>query len=150
DRCPKCGGPLTLHHGIEVGNIFKLGTRYSDAMGATFLDADGVRQPLVMGSYGIGLGRLLATVIEEHHDARGIIWPATVAPYDVHVLTLPHSDAAVSDAADRLVVRLEVAGLDVLYDDRDDAAGAKLADADVIGIPLRLVVSQRTLKEDSI
>lgn len=150
DRCPRCSGTLELQHGIEVGNIFKLGTRYSEAMHATFLDADGTRKALVMGSYGIGLGRLLATVAEENHDERGIIWPPAIAPYQVHVLTLPHSDSAVAETAHQLVAELEKAGLEVLYDDREDSAGPKLADADLIGIPLRVAVSQRTLRESCV
>jgi prolyl-tRNA synthetase len=150
DRCATCGTPMEARRGIEVGNIFKLGTRYSEAMGATFLDEDGTRKPLVMGSYGIGLGRLLATVVEEHHDERGIVWPAAVAPFDVHVLPLQHAEPTVREAADRLVADLERDGLDVLHDDRDDAPGAKFADADLLGIPLRVAVSVRSLRSASV
>jgi prolyl-tRNA synthetase len=149
DRCPRCGGALRQRRGIEVGNIFKLGTFYSERMKATFLDEDGARKPFVMGSYGIGVGRLLATVVEEHHDDKGIVWPTQVAPYHVHLLTLPHSDDRVREAAEQLEAQLERAGLEVLYDDREESAGVKFADADLIGLPLRLTVSKRTLQEGS-
>jgi prolyl-tRNA synthetase len=147
DRCPRCGGRLRLHRGIEVGNIFQLGTFYSERMHATFLDEEGLRKPFVMGSYGIGVGRLLATIVEEHHDERGIMWPMQVAPYHAHLLTLPQSDAAVRAAADRLYDDLRAAGVEVLYDDREETAGVKFADADLIGLPLRVTVSKRTLEK---
>jgi prolyl-tRNA synthetase len=146
DACPRCGSALRLRRGIEVGHIFKLGTFYSERMGAAFLDEDGSRKPFVMGSYGIGLGRLLATVVEEHHDERGICWPMQVAPFHAHVLTLPQSDEAVRAAAERLVADLQQNGIEVLYDDRDESAGVKFADADLIGLPLRVTVSQRTVR----
>ena len=147
DRCPRCGGKLILKRGIEVGNIFKLGTFYSEKMNATYLDEDGSRKPLVMGSYGIGLGRLLATVVEEHHDDKGILWPMQVAPYHAHLLTLPHTDEQVRAAADRLYDALRDAGIEVLYDDREETAGVKFADADLIGLPIRTTVSKRTLEK---
>ncbi len=146
DRCPRCGGELKLRRGIEVGNIFKLGTYYSDSMQAMYLDEDGTRKPFVMGSYGIGLGRLLATVVEEHHDDKGVIWPMQVAPYQAHLLTLPHSDEKVRATAERLERELESAGVEVLYDDRAESAGVKFADADLIGLPIRVTVSRRTLE----
>ncbi len=149
DACPRCGGTLYLRRGIEVGNIFKLGTFYSERMNATYLDEDGGRKPFVMGSYGIGVGRLLATIVEEHHDERGILWPMQVAPYQAHLITLPHSDAEVRAAAETLERELEQAGVEVLFDDRDDSAGVKFNDADLIGIPIRVTVSRRTLKERS-
>ena len=145
DRCPRCGGALVLHRAIEVGNIFQLGTFYSDRMNATYLDDDGTRKPFVMGSYGIGLGRLLAAVVEEHHDEKGIIWPMQVAPYHAHLLTLPHSDEKVRSAAERIEADLEAAGVEVLYDDREESAGVKFADADLVGLPIRVTVSRRTL-----
>ena len=147
DRCPRCGGRLTMRRGIEVGNIFKLGTFYSEKMNANYLDEDGARKPLVMGSYGIGVGRLLATVVEEHHDDKGMIWPMQVAPFQVHLLTLPHSDERVREAADELYGEFEPAGVEVLYDDREDSAGVKFADADLIGLPIRVIVSRRTIEK---
>jgi len=151
DVCPKCGvGTLTIKRGVEVGNIFAYGTYYSDKMNATFLAADGTRRPFVGGSYGIGIGRAVQTIIETSHDDRGIIWPIAVAPYQAHVIALPSNDEAVRTAADALVSDLEHAGVEVLYDDRDETAGVKFADADLIGIPFRATVSKRTLKEDQV
>jgi prolyl-tRNA synthetase len=148
DRCPRCGGKLELRRGIEVGNIFKLGTFYTEKLNAMYLDEDGSRKPLVMGSYGIGVGRLLATVVEEHHDEKGIIWPMQVAPYHVHLVTLPQTDERVRVAADRLYEALGQAGVEVLYDDRDETAGVKFADADLIGLPIRVTVSKRTVEKN--
>ena len=143
--CPECGKPMKTARGIEVGNIFKLGTRYSEDMGCTFLDRDGQEKPVIMGSYGIGSGRLLASVAEEHHDDRGLIWPITVAPYQVHLVALKGAQ----DAADRAYAQLSEAGVEVLYDDREESPGVKFADADLVGIPLRLTLSERTLSKDS-
>ena len=142
--CPVCGTPLTAERAIEVGNIFKLGTRYSAALGATYLDEQGESHPIVMGSYGIGSGRVTATIVEQHHDDKGIRWPATVAPFHVSLLSLG-VDADVVAAADALYATLTEAGIEVLYDDRDDRAGVKFNDADLIGNPIRLSVSARTL-----
>jgi prolyl-tRNA synthetase len=151
DICPRCGrGRLTIKRGVEVGNIFAYGTYYSDKMHATFLAEDGTRKPFVGGSYGIGISRAVQTIIETHHDDRGIVWPIAVAPYQVHVIALPSNDEAVRTAADALVTDLERAGVEVLYDDREESAGVKFADADLIGIPLRATVSKRTLKEDKL
>ena len=151
DTCPRCGtGVLTIKRGVEVGNIFAYGTYYSDKMNATFLGEDGTRKPFVGGSYGIGVGRSVQTIIETHHDDRGIIWPIAVAPYQVHVIALPSNDETVRTAADALVADLEHAGVEVLYDDREETAGVKFADADLIGIPFRATVSKRTLKEDQV
>jgi prolyl-tRNA synthetase len=151
DTCPRCGiGTLALKRGVEVGNIFAYGTYYSTKMNATFLAEDGTRTPFVGGSYGIGVGRAVQTIIETHNDERGIIWPIAVAPYQVHVIALPSNDEAVRGAADDLVTDLERAGIEVLYDDREDSAGVKFADADLIGIPFRATVSKRTLKEDKV
>ena len=132
--------------GVEVGNIFKLGTRYSDAMGCTFLDKDGQVKPVIMGSYGIGSGRLLASVAEEHHDDKGLAWPITVAPYQVYLIALRGG----ADRAEQLYRRLSSAGVEVLYDDRDESPGVKFNDADLIGIPLRLTVSERTLAQQGV
>jgi len=151
DVCPKCKkGQLTIKRGVEVGNIFAYGTYYSDKMNATFLAEDGTRKPFVGGSYGIGVGRSVQTIIETNHDDKGILWPISVAPYHVHVIALPSNDEAVRTAADALVADLERAGVEVLYDDREETAGVKFADADLIGIPFRATVSKRTLKEDQV
>lgn len=141
-------GRLREARGVEVGNIFKLGTRYTEAMGATFLDAEGKARPVIMGSYGIGVGRLLACVAEACHDDKGLNLPITVAPYQVHLILLPGDEA---DAlADQLYRDLQAAGIDVLYDDRDERAGVKFNDADLIGVPLRLTVSKRALSNGGV
>jgi prolyl-tRNA synthetase len=151
DACPNCGGALRSVRGVEVGNIFKLGTRYSDSMGCKYLDKDGVEKPVIMGSYGIGSGRLLACVAEEHHDEYGLVWPITVAPYPVHLVVLAGKDTgAVPAAADRLYQELLSAGIEVLYDDREESPGVKFNDADLIGLPIRLTVSGRSLGQDSV
>lgn len=135
---------------IEVGNIFRLGTRYSEPLGLTYADEAGKHHPVVMGSYGIGVGRLLATVVEVCADDKGIVWPASVAPFDVHVIELnPKNDQRVSDATRDLIRRLEQAGVEVLHDDREASAGQKFADSDLIGIPQRVVVSEKTVAAGS-
>lgn len=141
--CPNCGAPLRSSRGIEVGNIFKLGTFYSQAMGANYLDKDGKAQPITMGSYGIGSGRLLACVAEEHRDDKGLIWPMSIASYDVHLLALRGG----GEQAEALYAELQAAGLDVLFDERDESPGVKFNDADLIGLPIRLTVGERSLKE---
>lgn len=142
--CPKCGkGTIENASGIEVANVFKLGTRYSEAFGLTFDDEKGAKHPVIMGSYGIGPSRLLGTLVEEYHDARGIIWPEAVAPFRVHLVSLGGSDA-VAKAAENLYTELRTRGIETLYDDRDLSAGRKLGDADFIGIPYRVVVSEKT------
>ncbi len=151
--CTDCGAPLRTSRGVEVGNIFQLGTRYGDAAGARFLDNNGEERPIWMGSYGIGSGRLLACIAEEHHDEAGLAWPASVAPFDVHLLPLSGRSAAqrrAAEAADVLYRELREAGLEVLLDDRDERAGVKFADADLIGIPMRVVVSARSLNQGGI
>jgi prolyl-tRNA synthetase len=147
DRCPSCGGGLRFETAIEIGHIFKFGTRYSEPLGATFLDEDGVEKPLVGGSYGIGPGRVMATIIEQLHDENGILWPAAVAPYDVHVLALHGGAEAVLAEAETLAVALDEAGLEVLLDDRDERPGEKFADADLLGCPLRVTVGRKTLED---
>jgi len=144
--CPACGEPLSTHRGVEVGNIFKLGTRYSEAMGCTYLDQEGRERPVWMGSYGIGSGRLLACVAEENHDERGLVWPVTVAPYPVHVVSLPGGQ----DVAARLHDELRAAGIDALWDDREESAGVKFNDADLMGMPVRLTVSGRSLEKGGV
>lgn len=141
--CIECGASLTESRGVEVGNIFKLGTRYSDALGCTFLDREGRERSVIMGSYGIGSGRLLACVAEEHRDDGGLIWPITVAPYHVHIVSLPGGE----EAAEGLCGSLRQAGMEVLWDDRDETAGVKFNDADLIGLPIRLTVSKRSLSK---
>ena len=141
--CPVCGSPMRSSRGVEVGNIFKLGTRYSADMGATYLDEKGKEHPIVMGSYGIGSGRLLACIAEEHHDDQGLIWPITVSPYHVHLLALRGGESAAEDA----YTQLENAGIEVLFDDRDESPGVKFNDADLIGIPIRVTISERSLKQ---
>jgi prolyl-tRNA synthetase len=149
--CPVCGTPMRAERAIEVGNIFKLGTRYSVALGATYLDAEGKSRPIVMGSYGIGSGRAAATIVEQRYDERGITWPLSVAPFHVSLLSLAAADdAETTAAADRLYADLIAAGVEVLYDDRQDRAGVKFNDADLIGNPLRVSVSRRTLANGQI
>ena len=144
--CPNCNAALGSTRGIEVGNIFKLGTKYSDGLNATVLDENGKAQSLVMGCYGIGVGRLLACVIEAHHDDGGIIWPMSVAPFDVEIVALTgKKPAGEVEAAEKLAGELEAAGLEVLLDDRDERPGVKFNDADLIGIPIRLTVGSRGL-----
>jgi prolyl-tRNA synthetase len=148
--CPQCGSPLRASRGVEVGNIFKLGTRYSDAMGCTFLDQEGQSRPIVMGSYGIGTGRLLACLAEEHHDEHGLAWPIAVAPYHVHLVGLHGREGPVQEKATRLYEELQGAGVEVLYDDREESPGVKFVDADLIGLPLRLTVSERSLGQGGV
>ena len=143
DRCVKCGGALTFRTAIEVGHIFKLGTRYSDALRAMFLDEDGREKPIVMGSYGIGVARIIAAAVEQNHDELGIRWPRALAPYDVHLVALAGAETQAEEAADEL----SRAGFDVLLDDRDLRAGEKFADADLIGLPLRVTVGKKTLED---
>jgi prolyl-tRNA synthetase len=146
DVCPKCGGRLQFETAIEVGHIFKLGTRYSTPLGATFLDEDGQEHALVMGSYGIGLARVLAAIVEQRHDEHGIIWPAAVAPYDVHVLSLRGAE----EVAEQAAAALAAAGKDVLLDDRDQRPGEKFADADLIGIPIRVTAGKKSLEDGAV
>ena len=149
DRCPICGGALRFQTAIEVGHIFKFGSRYSEPLGATFLDVDGTEKPLIGGSYGVGPARVMAAAVEQHHDENGIVWPSSIAPYDVHVLSLDGGSAEVVARADDLVATLGEAGLAVLLDDRDERPGEKFADADLIGCPVRVIVGKKTLDDDS-
>jgi prolyl-tRNA synthetase len=145
DGCSVCGAQLRTERGIEVGNIFKLGTRFAVAFGATYLDPDGNSKPIVMGSYGIGVGRLLGCIAEEHHDERGLRLPVAIAPYPVHLTVLRGSDSPAGEVAERVYGALEAAGIGVLFDDRGERPGVKFADADLIGLPVRLTVSERSL-----
>jgi len=146
DTCPNCGGALRLQTAIEVGHIFKLGTDYSEPLQATYLDEDGKEKPLVMGSYGIGPARTMAAVVEQHYDEQGIAWPASVSPYDVHLVVLP----GLEERADEVAAKLDEAGDDVLLDDRDQRAGEKFADADLIGLPVRVTIGKKTLDDGAV
>lgn len=146
DPCPKCGGKIASAKTIEVGNIFRLGTKYAESAGLLYTDEKGARKPVVMGSYGIGPGRVMGTIAETHTDARGIVWPDEVAPFRAHLVALGTPDSKSRKHAEKLYARLRKAGVDVLYDDRDDkTAGEKFADADLIGIPYRIVISEKTV-----
>lgn len=146
DPCPKCGSPVKLRKGIEVGNIFKLGTDFTDAFGSMYLGEDGERHPIVMGSYGIGLGRNVACIVEAHHDEKGIAWPDEVAPYPAHLVSIGAGrDPKVLETADALAALAASSGRDILYDDRDESPGVKLTDAELLGMPWILTVSPRSL-----
>lgn len=149
DSCPRCNGRLESWRGIEVGHVFKLGTKYSEAMQATVLDAEGQDRMLVMGCYGIGIGRTAAAAIEQNHDANGIIWPAPIAPFHVLITLLNPKDGVVLEAGEALYSQLIDLGVEVLLDDRDERPGSKFKDADLLGIPLRVNVGSRGLKEKS-
>ena len=146
DRCPKCNDALDISHGIELGHVFKLGTRYSDSLGAKFLDSNGKEQPIIMGSYGIGVNRILAATIEKSHDSNGIIWPLPLAPYEVLVVPINIKDDVIMDTATKIYDDLCEEGVEVLLDDRDQRPGFKFKDADLIGVPIRITVGKR-LKE---
>jgi prolyl-tRNA synthetase len=146
DRCPVCGGALNFRVAVEVGHIFNFGSFYSEPLGAMFLDEDGTEKPLLGGSYGIGPGRVMAALIEQHHDESGIIWPASVAPYDAHVVALAGAESIALDAAEALAA----AGYEVLLDDRDARAGEKFADADLIGCPIRVTAGKKSLEDGKV
>ena len=143
----KCGNALKIEQVIEIGNIFKLGTKYSSALKAVFLDENGQEKPIIMGSYGIGPARIAAAAIEQNYDKDGIIWPKSIAPFDVEILPLNMKDQATTEAAEKLYRELSEKGLDVLMDDRDERAGVKFKDADLIGIPFQIIVGEKNLKE---
>jgi prolyl-tRNA synthetase len=149
DVCPKCGGRLAFKTALEVGHIFKLGTHYSVPLGATFLDEDGVERPIVMGSYGIGPGRIMAAAVEQRHDEQGIAWPRSLAPYEVEVVAIGAAGPEAVEIAERVAGDLDAAGLQVLLDDRDLRPGEKFADADLFGAPVRLTVGKKTLEDGS-
>lgn len=144
-ECPQCQAKLEEKNGIEIGHTFFLGIKYSQAMKAEFTDQEGKKKPIVMGCYGIGLGRLMASIVEVSHDEQGIIWPESIAPYQIHLLDLNEKKRA-----DQLYKELQKNNLEVLYDDRDKSPGEKFAEADLIGIPIRLVISEKTLAKDSV
>jgi prolyl-tRNA synthetase len=150
DPCPKCDAPMVENQGIEIGHVFKLGTKYSAAMNAQYLDDSGTQHPVIMGCYGIGINRILASAVEAGHDSNGIVWPLALAPYEAIVVPLQANNEAVMKVAEDLAAALEAGGADVLLDDRDQRPGVKFKDADLIGIPLRVVVGERGLKEGTI
>jgi prolyl-tRNA synthetase len=145
EACPLCEAPLRVAKTVEVVHIFKLGTRYSEKLGATVLDEAGKAVPVIMGSYGIGIGRVMAAVVERNHDEKGILWPVNVAPFEVVVSVLNPKDVATSEAGERFYEALTQAGLDVILDDRDERPGVKFTDAELIGIPWRLTVGPKGL-----
>jgi prolyl-tRNA synthetase len=147
--CPKCKENLSEIKAVEAGNIFKLGTKYTEAFGMTFADEAGQEKPIVMGCYGIGTTRLMGTIVEASHDEKGIIWPANLAPFAVHLMCLGKEQES-KDAAEKLYEKLKAKNVEVLFDDRDESAGKKLNDADLIGIPVRVVVSRKTLEKGMI
>jgi prolyl-tRNA synthetase len=147
EGCPTCGKPLRIERVIEVGNIFKLGTQYSVPLEATYLDERGQQQPIVMGSYGIGPARIAAAAVEQRHDADGIVWPWAIAPFHVHIVPVAVKDATQMAAATEIEKLLEGAGFDVLMDDRDERAGVKFKDADLLGVPIRITVGNALAKE---
>jgi prolyl-tRNA synthetase len=147
EGCPMCGKPLAVERVIEVGNIFKLGTKFSEPLGAVYLDEQGQQKPIVMGSYGIGPARIAAAAVEQHHDADGIIWPWAIAPFHVHLVPIAVKDAAQMAATEEIERALVGAGLDVLMDDRDERAGVKFKDADLLGVPIRITVGNALAKE---
>ena len=146
DTCPHCGGALRFQAAIEVGHIFKFGSRYSAPLGATFLDEDGGEKPLVGGSYGIGPARVMAALVEQRHDEQGIAWPETIAPYEVHVVALPGGE----EIAERAAAAIDARGRSVLLDDRDQRAGEKFADADLIGCPVRVTAGKKSLDDGAV
>jgi len=150
DLAPDGKGKLALTTSMEIGHIFKLGTRYSESIGAHFLDEKGERKPAIMGCYGIGVNRILAAAIEQHHDLKGIQWPEAIAPFEVEVITVNHADDKVRTAAEKIYEDLTKAGKDVLFDDRDERAGVKFNDADLVGIPVQIVIGERSLKEGKV
>ena len=150
DVCPKCGGSLEHAKGIEVGQVFKLGTKYSEALEATFLDQNGRPNPMIMGCYGIGISRTLAAAIEQYHDENGIIWPRSIAPFEAVIVPINAKDEALMSTSQTIYTALQEAGVDVLLDDRKDRAGVKFKDADLIGYPLRITVSKNTLENNEV
>jgi prolyl-tRNA synthetase len=149
DACPKCGGRLRFQTALEVGHIFKLGTYYSEPLGATYLDEDGSERPIVMGSYGIGPGRIMAAAVEQRHDEHGIAWPRSLAPYEVEIVSIGAAGPAAVEIAERVAGDLEAVGLEVLLDDRDLRPGEKFADADLLGCPVRVTIGKKTLEDGS-
>ncbi|XEC94275.1 proline--tRNA ligase [Paenibacillus tarimensis] len=142
DNCPRCSGKLLFYRGIEVGHVFKLGTKYSEKLGACFIDETGKERPMIMGCYGIGISRLLSAVVEQHHDGQGIVWPASLAPFQVHLIVVSVKDERQMQLSERLYRQLREAGAQVMLDDRDERPGVKFKDADLIGIPVRITIGK--------
>ncbi len=147
DRCPRCGGELRFSRGIEVGHVFRLGTKYSEKLAANFLDAEGKEKPLVMGCYGIGVGRTAAAAIEQNHDADGIVWPISIAPFEVYVIAVNVGHEGLAAECERVAGELSDKGYEVLYDDRAERPGIKFKDADLIGVPVRIVLGEKNFAE---
>ena len=150
DPCPHCGKPLSAARGIEVSQVFQLGTKYSEAMGATFMDEDGKEKPLIMGCYGVGVSRTLAAIVEQHNDEHGIIWPVSVAPYEVAVVPLDVNDDVVWPVAQKVAERLVEKGVEVVVDDRKDRPGVKFADNDLMGFPFQVVCGKKAVKNGNV
>jgi prolyl-tRNA synthetase len=150
DKCPNCDGKLAATHGIEVGHIFKLLTRYSEKFNALYTDEKGESHPIIMGCYGMGISRLLAAAIEQNHDDKGIIWPVPIAPYQVYLCPLYREGSNVAETAEKLYTGFQAAGMEVLFDDREESPGVKFNDADLLGIPFRVTVSPRALEKNSV
>jgi prolyl-tRNA synthetase len=150
DPCPRCSGRIAMRHAIEVGHVFKLGTKYSEALGAKFLDASEQQRTVIMGCYGIGINRIIAGLVETNHDAAGIVWPVATAPYEVLVVPVNVADDATREASERIYQELQASGVETMLDDRDVRAGVKFKDADLIGFPLRVVIGDRGLKQGQI
>jgi prolyl-tRNA synthetase len=143
DRCPRCGGSIRFSRGIEVGHVFRLGTKYSEALSATYLDAAGKDRPIVMGCYGIGVGRTAAAAVEQHNDADGILWPVSIAPFEVIVVPVNMKHEGLAREAQRAALELSEKGVEVIFDDRDERPGIKFKDADLCGIPLRVTFGEK-------
>ena len=150
EACPMCDAPLAVDQSIEVGHIFKLGTRYSEAFNATVLDENGKSQPIVMGSYGVGIERTMASVVERNHDDGGIVWPLSIAPFEVVVTVINPKDVDTREAATALYEALQREGIDVVFDDRDERPGVKFKDADLVGIPYRVTVGPKGLADGKV
>ncbi len=150
DGCPECGTKLKIITTMEIGHIFKLGTRYSESLGACFVDETGKKKPAIMGCYGIGVNRTMAAIAEEHHDEKGLRWPKAVAPFAVHLITVNESDEKTRNEAKKLYESLAAEGLDILYDNRNERAGVKFNDADLLGIPLQVILGEKNLKDDRV
>jgi len=150
DTCSRCGGKIQFARGIEVGHVFKLGTKYSQAMKAAYLDKDGQEKIMIMGCYGIGIGRTVAACIEQNYDKDGIIWPVPLAPYQVIITPVNVNEKNIFEAAENLYISMLVEGIEVIFDDRDERAGVKFKDADLIGIPLRITIGQKNLADGNV
>ena len=150
DPCPHCGRPLAAARGIEVSQVFQLGTKYSEAMGAYFMDEDGKEKPLIMGCYGVGVSRTLAAIVEQHNDENGIIWPVSVAPYEVSIIPLDVNDDLVWPVAEKVSAALTERGIEVIVDDRKERPGVKFADNDLMGFPYQIVCGKKAVKNGNV